>query len=160
MALFDKVLAGSAAGGMAVAAGVERMLQTLPGFAAAFGMFPVSQPVADVEVGVTANIGESDILHMNGFPARDKGRVMDRIMSLTPLSTEVRSKRNDYEKLLLLLRKDGFALIDMQPLETALTTVWYHKSVMPARFAREEVTMLLWETQAAGEATTLIRWRI
>ena len=56
--------------------------------------------------------------------------------------------------------QDGFALIDMQPMETALTTVWYHRSVMPARFAREEVTMLLWETQAAGESTTLIRWRI
>ncbi len=46
MALFDKVLAGSAAGGAAVAAGVDRMLQALPGFAAALGMFPVSQPVA------------------------------------------------------------------------------------------------------------------
>ena len=142
------------------ASGAAGILQVLPGLAAAFGMFPASQPLVDVEADMTANIGESDILHMNDFPAGDKGRVMGRIMSLAPLSTEVHSKRNDYEKSLLLLRKDGFALIDMQPMETALTTVWYHRSVMRARFAREEVTMLLWETQAAGEATTLIRWRI
>ena len=37
MALIDKVLPGSVAGGTAIAVGVDRLLQTVPGFAGAFG---------------------------------------------------------------------------------------------------------------------------
>ncbi len=108
-----------------------------------------------------AGISESDIRQMNLFPQTEKSRVMEAIMSLTPLKTEMRSDANYYEKSLISLRKEGFGLIDLQPLETALTTVWYRRAGrLPARFAREDVTMLLWESQDDGEATTVIHWRI
>ena len=143
--------------------GASRIFRALPGFAAVFGLLPASKPAASrahMEVGTKSNISDADILHMNAFPARDKSRLLDKIMSQTPFSTEVRSDSNHYENSLLRLRKDGFALIDMQPLETALTTVWYHNGPMPKCFKREDVTMMLWETQPAGDTTTIMVWRV
>lgn len=143
--------------------GANGIFRALPGLAAAVGLLPGSKSVVSgvhAEVGTKSNIGDADIMHMNAFPVKDKHRLLDKIMSQTPVSTEVRSDSNHYEKSLIRLRKDGFVLIDMQPLETALTTVWYHKGPMPGRFAREDVTMMLWETRPAGDTTTIMAWRI
>ena len=143
--------------------GANGIFRALPGFSAAFSLLPGSKPGGagvHAEVGTNSNISDADIAHMNAFPARDKHRLMDKIMSQTPFSTEVRSDSNHYEKSLIRLRKDGYALIDIQPLETALTTVWYHKGVMRGRFTLEDVTMMLWETQPSGDTTTIMVWRV
>ncbi len=106
-----------------------------------------------------ASIDEADIKRMNAFPALGKSRVMEKIMSLTPLKTAVRSDSNSYEKCLIRLRDDGFMLLNVEALETAFTTVWYRKTGV-AGFSHVDVTMMLWESQGSGDTTTIITWRL
>jgi hypothetical protein len=163
MALFDKVLAGSAAGGSAVAAGVDRMLQTLPGFAAAMGAYSASKPVDagnHPQNEMATRINESDTQHMNDFPAEQKAHVMEKIMSRTPLTSEQCMESHHYEKTMMRLHSEGYRLIDLQPLETALTTVWYRQGRSMPWHKRADVKMVVWETEPSGETTTVMTWRI
>ena len=109
---------------------------------------------------MATRISDEDLEHLRAFPESRKAAVMKRIMGQAPAQNVVLEGDDSFESAIFRLRRDGYGLIDLQRQETAFSTVWYRKSVMPARFAREDVTMLLWETQAAGESTTLIRWRI
>ena len=79
-------------------------------------------------------------------------------MSLDPLQKSMHADNHHYEKLLLKLRDDGFALVDLQPHETAFTSVWYRNG--RTNTARENVAMLLWETLDVGNSTTVMMWRI
>ena len=162
MIRFVSILTGSVAGRM-IAAGAGGLLQALPGFAAVFGA--KSLPQRAVAGGPpagqsTTRINESDMAHMNAFPADRKAWVLAQIMALDSSQKSVHMTKHHYEKALLKLREDGFALIDLQPLETAFTSVWYRESGFPLRLARENVAMLVWETLAVGDSTTVIQWRI
>jgi hypothetical protein len=105
-------------------------------------------------------INEYDTQHMKRFPAAKKMRVMSQIQSLTPLSSEQRTETHHYEKAMMRLREDGFDLIDMQSLETALTTVWYRERRSLPWHKHVDVKMVLWEFQPTGDTTTVMTWRI
>jgi hypothetical protein len=105
-------------------------------------------------------IDGEDIKHLQTFPAAQKAVVMDKIMSHRHTKSVVLEGNNDFEKTLLRLRRDGFALIDLQPQETACTSVWYRRRPGLLKRPSTDVAMLLWETQERGEATTLITWRV
>ena len=109
---------------------------------------------------MTIRITDSDIRHMNRFSPAKRALMMSTIMSLEPLSQEQRSESNYYEKTMIRLRKDGFSLIDLQPLETAMTMVWYRASGLRFGRARTDVKMVLWESQEAGDTTTVMTWKI
>ena len=95
------------------------------------------------------------------FPPTKKARVMTKIMALVPLNSDQRTESHHYEKVMLRLRSEGFELIDMQPLETALTAVWYRrKGRFAFGFSAEEVKMVVWESQNARDTTTVMTWRI
>lgn len=161
MTFFDKVLAGGAARGTAVAVGADRLLQTLSGFAAAFTAKPVAQPVvADDARSELTRINDADLAHLAAFPACDRSHVMEKIMSRMPLANQVHTENHHFEKTMLLLHDEGYGLIDMQPLETALTTVWYRQGRSLPWHKRAEVTMVLWETTCAGDSTSVMTWRI
>ena len=160
MSRFEGILTSSVAGRM-IAAGAGGLFLAVPGLAAVFGAKSVSKSVVscDSPDGQSkTRINESDMTHMNAFPADRKTWVLAQIMSLNPLQKNVHADNHHYEKALLKLRDDGYALVDLQPQETAFTSVWYRNGRTHA--ARENVAMLLWETLAVGDSTTVLRWRI
>jgi hypothetical protein len=110
--------------------------------------------------GLKTQINERDREHLQEFPAHRKAMVMEKIMSLTPARHMVFHGKNHFEKAVLKIRRDGFRLIDLQPQETAFTTVWYRKG---RSFLGKgaDVTMLLWEhSDEHGDSTTMMSWRI
>jgi hypothetical protein len=107
-----------------------------------------------------ARINNDDLKHLRGFSDTKKNAVIQKIMSHPPARTVVLDGNNDFEKTLLRLRRDGFSLIDLQPQESACTSVWYRRKPALLRTPCEDVAMLLWETQERGDATTLITWRV
>jgi hypothetical protein len=138
--------------------------QTVPSYIAAPAALAVSRPVVsggNTRIEMTTRINESDTQHMDRFPAAKKARVMEKIMSLAPLTNAQCTESHHFEKTMMRLRKDGFELIDIQPLETALTTVWYRrKGRFPLGRAPADVTMVLWEAQDEGDTTTVMTWRV
>jgi hypothetical protein len=109
---------------------------------------------------MNARINSEDMKHLRAFSDNHKAVVMQKIMSHPPARTVVLDGNTDFEKTLIKLRRDGFALIDLQPQETACTSVWYRREPALLKRPREDVAMLLWETQDLGEATTLITWKV
>lgn len=105
-------------------------------------------------------INESDMLHMDRFPAAKKKQMMERIMSLTPATNQQLTESHHYEKTMMRLSSGNFQLIDMQALDTAVTTVWYRKARLPLGLSLTDVTMVLWESQVNEDTTTVITWRI
>jgi hypothetical protein len=106
----------------------------------------------------TSRINDADLNYMHGFPMRRKQRLMEEIMSRTPVSNSVVEGHNHYEKTILKLRKDGFQLIDLQPQEFVLTSVWCRNTRSVIGLPRVEVAMLLWVVEE--EVTNVTRWRI
>ena len=108
---------------------------------------------------MNAQLTEVDHEHMRTFPQHRKTQVMKKIMSLTPVSNEMRNDRHQFEKTLLNLRRGGYRLIDLQSLENAFTTVWYRKGhSLLGRGA--DVTMVLWECNEDSDATTVMNWKV
>ena len=105
-------------------------------------------------------INNEDLKHLRAFSTAKKTAVMQKIMSRPPGRTVVLDGSTDFEKTLLRLRRDGFGLIDLQPQESACTSVWYRRRPSLLRRAAEDVAMLLWEAQDPGEATTLSTWTV
>lgn len=105
-------------------------------------------------------INNDDLKHLQAFSDARKSAVLQKIMSNPPAKTVVLDGNNDFEKTLLRLRRDGFGLIDLQPQETACTSVWYRRRPSLLKRPGEDVAMLLWETRERGEATTLITWKV
>jgi hypothetical protein len=95
---------------------------------------------------------------MNAFPAGKKLGLMEKIMSLAPTNSHVFEGNNHYERAILRLRKDAYQLIDLQPQEFVLTSVWRRKFRSVIGLPRVEVAMLLWMSEE--ESTTLTTWRI
>jgi hypothetical protein len=164
MGRFENILTSSVAGmRMFAATGAGGLfLAVVPGLAAALGAKSVPAPVAAGDAPaeqLKTRINDSDMAHMNAFPADRKTWVLEQIMALAPLQKSVHMDNHHYEKLLLKLRGDGYALIDLQPQETAFTSVWYRNGRIPGA-ASENVAMLLWETLEVGDSTTVMMWRI
>lgn len=106
----------------------------------------------------SARISNEDMRHLNAFSEAKKTVVMREIMSQAPAKTVTLSGRNDFEKTILKLRREGFGLIDVQPQETVCTTVWYRRKLALLRRPGAEVAMLLWEPRDHEETTTLVTW--
>lgn len=105
-------------------------------------------------------INNEDMKHLESFSAAQRSTVLSKIMSHRPAKTVVMEGNNHFEKMLIRLRRDGYGLIDLQPQETACTSVWYRRTPALLRNPRGDVAMLLWETQERGEATTVITWKV
>jgi hypothetical protein len=116
----------------------------------------VPEPVSQ---GSITQINDSDRAYLNVFPPERKAKVMETIMSLTPVQTVVCQGNTQLEKAVLNFHRGGYGLIDMQALENAFTSVWYRKN---ASFLGKgaDVTMLLWEYGENGDAVTTMSWKI
>lgn len=110
------------------------------------------------DYGLLSQITGLDHKHMQAFPAHRKARVMEKIMSLTPIRNEAHQGNNKFEKAVMSLHRDRYGLIDVQPQETVFTTVWYRKN--RAFGSSADVTMLLWEKDGNGASITMLSWRI
>jgi hypothetical protein len=113
---------------------------------------------------MTTQICEGDLAHMHQFSASTKVQVMEKILSATPADRDANTGEGSYQRMLRKLRSDGFALIDLQAMETAFRTVWYckSKSLFGLRES-ESVAMLVWESADNvdyGGATTVMKWRL
>ena len=106
----------------------------------------------------STRITDFDHEHMNAFPADTKLRLMQKIMSCTPVASAAFTGNNHYERAILCLRRDDFQLIDLQPQEFLFTSVWFRKYRSVIGMPRLWVAMLLW--MAEEETTHLTTWRI
>jgi hypothetical protein len=107
-------------------------------------------------------ITDRDRGHMNAFPVKKKFRIMQRIMAKPPVSEWNFEGYNNYAKAMLKLRAGGLGLIDLQPQETAFTTVWYSKNrSLLGRVKTEVAAMVVWESNGNNEGLTTLRvWHI
>jgi hypothetical protein len=145
------------------AAGAGMIRQAMPTFAAAFdAVRPKRTDSADeVQIDIKTRINDADMRHLHAFSVSSKTWVMRKIRAVEPLESEVRNEDHHYEKIMLHLREEGYGLIEMLPLETALTTVWLRKKgLMPLGFTPVDVIMLEWQALGEGDATTVTIWRI
>jgi hypothetical protein len=112
------------------------------------------------QVSIT-QINDRDREHLRAFPAHRKAQVMKQIGSRAPAQSVVYRGKNEYEKAVLNLHRDGYGLIDMQPQELLFTTVWYRKD-RSFLSTGADVTMLLWEDGGNDDddSTTMTNWRI
>lgn len=110
---------------------------------------------------VTA-ITDRDRGHMNTFPIDKKMRIMQKIMARLPVAEWNFEGNNNYVKAMLKLRAGGLGLIDLQPQETAFTTVWYSKNrSLLGRAKTEAAAMVVWEYNGDAEGVTSLRvWHI
>ena len=112
--------------------------------------------------GSITQINDIDREHLRAFSAFRKALVMQKIEVLTPTRCVTYHGKNEYQKAIINIHRDGYGLIDMQPQELLFTTVWYRKD---RSFLSKgvDVTMLLWEhggDSHEGDLTTLATWRI
>ena len=110
---------------------------------------------------MTTRINDEDIEYLHSFPDRRKEALMRKIMAREPEQSVVVDGETGFEKTMLRLHRDGFGLIDLQPQESAFSTVWYRKcGPLPLPWIRSQVAMLLWQAQEDGDSTTLMTWRV
>ena len=107
-----------------------------------------------------SRIDERDLEHLEAFPGDQKAQVMRKIMSVQPVERVVLDEDNGFERAVLKLRREGYALIDVQRQEIAFTCTWYRKTKSLFNGAGADVAMLLWEMQDRGAETTVLTWRI
>ena len=103
-------------------------------------------------------INDRDIKHLNAFSNERKSAVMRRIMSQEADKTVELDGQNDFEKVLLGLRREGYSLIDLQRHEASFWSVWYRKGMSLLGGRGERVIMLLWEAEEHGPHTTVLTW--
>ena len=105
-----------------------------------------------------ALITEQDMNYMKAFPAKEKAQIIRQIMSRSP-AEELNFEGNDTcAKTILGLRMRGLELIDLQPQETAVTTVWYAKKTSYLGLAKSEVAaLMLCQFKADDEDLTTVR---
>ncbi len=113
---------------------------------------------------MATQICEGDLAHMHQFSATTKVQVMEKILATTPADRDANTGEGSYQRMLHKLRTEGFALIDLQAMETAFRTVWYCKSKSLFGLRQSEfAAMLVWESTGNAEhnaATTVMRWRL
>jgi hypothetical protein len=96
--------------------------------------------------------------HMTAFPTRRKREILYRIQSCEPLANTDLRGTHQYEKTVLRLRQNHFQLIDIQPREVFLTSVWCKQSRTLLGARCWDVAVVLWV--AVGDWTNLRTWRI
>ncbi|MBI4207393.1 MAG: hypothetical protein HY527_20430 [Betaproteobacteria bacterium] len=108
-------------------------------------------------------ITSQDMDYMKAFPAEQKLKIMREIMSRSP-TAERDFEGNTYcVKTILKLRADGLRLIDLQPQESAFTSVWYRKKngSLLGRAKTEVAAMVVWECSAHDDDVTTVKiWQI
>jgi len=104
------------------------------------------------------HIHEADRQHLRAFPRKRKATLMERIRAREPDKSEQLEGSAHLEKMLLRLRRDGYALIDLQLHDTAFSSVWYRKSGGVLDWRRTEVSLVIWELQEHGSTTTAQTW--
>jgi hypothetical protein len=127
----------------------------------AMSRFLTAQSHADIAVqreSRITRITDGDHDHMKAFPAPQKLRLIEKIMSCSPATSAAFSGNNHYERAILRLRRDDFHLIDLQPQEFLFTSVWFKKCRSALGMPRVEIAMLLWT--ADEELTHLRTWRL
>lgn len=105
-------------------------------------------------------ITDEDREHMSHFPAAKKAKIMEEIMFRPPTQEKYFEGNNDCVKTLLHLRGNGLKLIDLQPQETAFTTIWYGKrrATLLNQMNWEAAAMMVWELNGCERATVRL-WR-
>jgi len=82
-------------------------------------------------------------------------------MSREPVAERNYEGNTHFVKTILKLRADGLRLIDLQPFETAFTSVWYRRNASLLGKAKADVAaMVVWEGSDRQDVTTLRVWRI
>ena len=107
-------------------------------------------------------ITSQDMDYMKAFPADQKLKIMREIMSRSP-AAERNFEGNTYcVKTILKLRADGLRLIDLQPLESAFTSVWYKRNgSLLGRGKTEIAAMVVWEGNDSDDDVTTVKvWKI
>ena len=107
---------------------------------------------------VDAYINEADHQHLESFPSERKATLIQRILSRNPDKSIELGGKLDFERTLRRLRRDGYALIDMQLHETAFYSIWFRKSNGVMDWRRIEVAMVLWELRGGDCTTTVQSW--
>jgi hypothetical protein len=107
---------------------------------------------------VDAYINEADHQHLESFPNERKATLIQRILSRAPDKSIELGGKLDFERTLRRLRRDGYALIDMQLHETAFSSIWFRKSNGVMDWRRIEVAMVLWELRGGDCTTTVQSW--
>ena len=105
-----------------------------------------------------AHITESDRQHLHAFPGERKAALLERIRARKPDKSDEFGGKTDFERTLRRLRRDGYALIDLQLHETAFSSLWYRKSDGVHDWRRMEVAMVIWALLEDGPATTVQTW--
>jgi hypothetical protein len=103
-------------------------------------------------------ITELDRQHLQAFPSERKAALLERIRAREPDKSIQLEGKTDFERTLRRLRRDGYALIDLQLHETAFSSMWYRKSDGVRDWRRMEVTMVIWALLEHGPATTVQTW--
>ena len=108
-----------------------------------------------------SRIDQRDLEYLEAFPGDRKAKVMRKIMSLQPTERVLLDGDNSFEKAILKLRKEGYALIDVQRQEISFTCTWFRETKSLFNGNGADVAMLLWEMQEEkGTETTVLTWRI
>lgn len=107
-------------------------------------------------------ITSEDMSRMKAFPAAHKSRIMQEIMTRSPVAESNYEGDTGFVKTILKLRADGLRLIDLQPLENACTSVWYKRSGSLLGRTNEDIAaMVIWESSGrAYDVTTVKIWRL
>ena len=104
-------------------------------------------------------INDRDREHMQSFPGDVKAQLLSKINSLQPIGCMVSNGSISFEKAMINIHREGYALIDLDPYETAFSSVWYRKS-RKLRGGVTEVIMLMWEENENSDTTTVRHWEI
>lgn len=113
---------------------------------------------ADGGLCVDSRISEEDMQHLHAFPHERKATLMERIAAHEANKAVRLIGHDHFEKTLARLRRDGFALIDVQRQARALASLWFRKSEGVLGRRRAEATMVTWEEQEEGSVTTILTW--
>ena len=103
------------------------------------------------------HITEADQQHLESFPRERKAMLLQRILSRDPDKSMELAGNLDFERTLQRLRRDGFALIDLQFHETAFYCVWFRKSEGVMDWRRMEVAMVLWDARGGPDPVTTVQ---
>ena len=109
-----------------------------------------------------AVITSQDMSHMKTFPSAQRARIMREIMSRSPIAERNYEGNTHFVKTILKLRADGLRLIDVQPFETALASVWYKKNAsLLGKTKSDFAAMVVWQCSAREQDVTTVKvWRI
>jgi hypothetical protein len=106
-------------------------------------------------------ITEKDMKHMKAFSPALRLALMQKIMSRAPVEERVFEGNTRSVLALWRLRVEGLKLVDLQPQETAFTTVWYRTGrTLLNRQKPNVAAMVIWELNDDEEVATFKVWHV